>query len=617
MMGWLSSLSFGLPWGLLALPFGLGALLFVYRQQNNAKRVVVPSLFLLREFAAPAHARRRPFFPLRFFFELLLLLLLVAGIAAFSFRGVGKTRLFVIDNSFSMGAFTRSGITRLEQAKQDALLQLSANRGGVTRIFKTNPALVELTREESSTAEIEDAIKSIELSFSDDLLEQAVRRLASSLPADEITLFSDRAYAQATRGRDPFVKLQGVAVQSTDGNVGFLDARVSPQDRSLTVTVLNGNKTQLNLSLQVFTLLVEGDALPEVPLRQVAVSVASDTTKQVELGILPAEVNYFRVALSVTADSGANLHPDDDTIWLALEEERSPIVVVTERSLSELGLDRLRSYLFEKITPERFAQESPTKAAGYIFHKVVPPQLPQGNSLLIMPPTSAILEVRDMAGPAVVSSWTENHPLTRYVRFQDLTLQFLSVIEVPYWAQAFITTTKGVAGIVGTLGEARAVALGFEVFPFQGKQDPLMSIFTLNLFSWLFAEEQAVSYLSVDHVRERVGVNSEVSYLSAEGQTASGDSKIEEFRPGFIRVSEQSGVKHHAVNFFSGEESRVGEQSSLFLDKLDRVKGEKQQTETAGALSQELALLLLMLVIADLVILSAISLLQRLRRGAA
>lgn len=616
-MSWLSSLSFGLPWGLLALPFGLGALLFVYRQQNNAKRLVVPSLFLLHEFAAPAHARRRPFFPLRFFFELLLLLLLVAGIAAFSFRGVGKTRVFVIDNSFSMGAFTRNGITRLEQAKEDALLQLSTKSGGITRIFKTNPALVELTREESSSAEVEDAIRSIELSFSDDLLEQAVRRLASSQPADEITLFSDRSYAQANRAQDPFVKLQGVATQSADGNVGFLNARVSPQDRSLTVTVLNANKTQLNLSLQIFTLLVEGDALPEVPLRQVAVSVPPDATKQVELGVLPTEVNYFRVAISVKADSGANLHPDDDTIWLALEEERLPIVVVADRSLSELGLDRLSSYLFERVTPERFAEERSTRAAGYIFHKVVPPRLPQGSSLLIMPPSSEILEVRDMSGPAVVSSWTQNHPLTRYVRFQDLTLQFLSVIEVPYWAQPFITTTKGTAGIVGTAGDARTVALGFEILPFQGKQDPLMSIFTLNLFSWLFAEEQAVTYLPVEHVRERVGVSSEITYLSTEGQTASRNGKVEEFRPGFIRVSEQSGIRHHAVNFFSGEESRVGEQSPLFLDKLDRIEAKKQQGETAGALSRELALLLLMLVTADLIILSVLSLFQRLRRSAA
>jgi hypothetical protein len=615
MVSWLSSLSFGSPWGLLALPFGLGALLFVYRQQNNAKRLVVPSLFLLREFAAPAYARRRLFFPLRFFFELLLLFLLVAGIAAFSFQGVGKTRLFVLDNSFSMGAFTRSGITRLEQAKQDALLELSANHGGITRVFKTNPALVELTREGSSSAEVEDAIRSMEISFSGDLLEQAVRRLASSLPADEITLFSDRSYAQVSSAQDSFVKLQGVATQSVDGNVGFLDARVSHQDRSLTVTVVNTNKTELNLLLQIFTILVEGNAFPEVLLRQMVVSVAPDATKQVELGVLPAEMNYFRVALSVKDDVGANLHPDDDTVWLALEDKQLPIVVVTQKSLSELGLDTLRSYLFERVTPEQFAQNSFTRAAGYIFHRVVPPKLPPGSSLLIMPPSSDILEVRDMPGPAVVSSWTENHPLTRYVRFQDLTLQFLSVFEVPYWAQPLITTTKGTAGIVGTVGDVKAVALGFEVFPFQGKQAPLMSIFTLNLLSWLFAEEQSVSHLLVEHVRERVGVNGEISYLSTDEQTMGLDNNIEEFRPGLIRVNEQNSTKHYAINFFSGEESRVSEQSPLFLDKLDIVKTEKQQAKTSGLLSQELALLLLTLVTVDLIILSILSVLQRLRRS--
>ena len=96
-----------------------------------------------------------------------------------------------------------------------------------------------------------------------------------------------------------------------------------------------------------------------------------------------------------------------------------------------------------------------------------------------------------------VTSWLESHPLTVYADLHSLVFRRLVTFNEPDWSVPIIGTTNGVAAFAGELKGNKYVALGFEIFPFEGKKAATTSIVTLNAFKWLSGSSLGGGYVSV------------------------------------------------------------------------------------------------------------------------
>jgi hypothetical protein len=142
-------------------------------------------------------------------------------------------------------------------------------------------------------------------------------------------------------------------------------------------------------------------------------------------------------------------------------------------------LDLIAPHEYDKIDRNGYGLE--------IFHYAAPPVLPENPALLVLPPdNNPLVELeRPVARPAV-SSWRDPHPLTRYVNFALFRPAFSrplrprisgeTIIESPAGALVFATEGRGL----------RQLALGFDIFPYLGRENLPVSVFTLNLLDWFF-----------------------------------------------------------------------------------------------------------------------------------
>jgi hypothetical protein len=133
--------------------------------------------------------------------------------------------------------------------------------------------------------------------------------------------------------------------------------------------------------------------------------------------------------------------------------------------------------------------------AGYgleLFHLASPAVLPEAPTLYVLPPASnALVELAKPVVRPLVSSWHEPHPLTRYVNFSLFRPVYArpvrpeaageSVVEIPEGPIVFTTEHAG----------RRQVVLGFDPFPYLGRQNLPMSILTLNVLDWFFEHASA------------------------------------------------------------------------------------------------------------------------------
>jgi hypothetical protein len=140
------------------------------------------------------------------------------------------------------------------------------------------------------------------------------------------------------------------------------------------------------------------------------------------------------------------------------------------------------------VAPEEYHQ---TDRSGYgleIFHFSTPVTLPVNPSLFVLPPdNNPSVKLGAPIARAAASGWRESHPLNRYLNFalfrpayaRPLTPQVAgdTIIESAEGALAFTTERQGKKHLV----------LGFDPFPYLGRENLPMSIFTLNFLDWFIS----------------------------------------------------------------------------------------------------------------------------------
>jgi len=199
-----------------------------------------------------------------------------------------------------------------------------------------------------------------------------------------------------------------------------------------------------------------------------------------------------------------------------------------------------------------------------------------------------------------------------------LSFKKLAPLTRPDWALELISTDLGTAAFAGTYRDRNYLVLGFEIFPYQGRKSPVLSILTLNILKWLSGESLADSSLSVfDRITSVQDIN-EVLYLDSPGaeirtveQTAL-QSDNEQFfpnSPGLLLIkSKKANPLYRAVNFFNDSESNLLINSALDIPDPD---GAFVSTRDKQLLTKGIVLLALILMLLDMILASRSRILQR------
>lgn len=461
-------------YGLLALPL----LLIPYLIRRKPRRVIFSSLLLLTE--PSRRAGSRPLgklrLPLIFFLQLLLLTLLILALGEPVFSVRTSNIAIVLDNSASMqtleGQRTRFA---LAQEKARGLLADLGPAGRVD-LYLTVPRLEKVRGATLAPVEAARALAALApYDLADALIDyqKSLSDLAKERKYDRLFLITDHPAAGQTD------TLRVITVGQPRDNLAVSSFKVSHAswvNRSLEATVEVANYSTKDERIKIA--LHGGNAV--ISNRELLVPAGK--TAQATFTGFSAHPYY-----EVEVDAGDPLPLDNRRIAVPPEAQNLRILGIsprpqalnTLRSIAGINLDLIAPQEYDKIDRRGYSLE--------IFHYATPPVLPENPALFIMPPeNNPLVDLEKPVSRPTVSSWSEPHPLTRYVNFALFRPGFSrplrprvtgeTIIESPAGPLVFATESRGL----------RQLALGFDIFPYLGRQNLPVSVFTLNLLDWFF-----------------------------------------------------------------------------------------------------------------------------------
>lgn len=483
----MSALGFGMTFpALLAIfPVALALLIYAYRRKQAREPVSVGTLLILRKIAGTPSAPRRFVPPPRFFFELLVLALLIAAATGIYLRLPAERLVIVIDNSLGMAAVdtsVSSRLTLLEQAKARAKDLL---RGRLTTsevaVYSVAASTKQLTEGFVGKAAAETAIEGIVPAREEDRLAREVERIIGDHPDSQIFAFSDRPFeVSGDRSRFTGVTL-GRELENVAVSAASLERDASTGSLTVTATVVSFGSSAVEGKLAVESVGAEGSTLLATQTFALAPGQTDTVTiSSLKLGV--GEGIRARIDGPTPAENALSL---DDETFAAAFDETSTVRFVSPAGKEALGLDRIRTMAFEHIAPEQYVSEPSAFSGPYIFHRFVPPELPAGSSLVVMPPPGNPVIPTAPEREGLVTRWDDSDLLLSYINIPLLELRAVRAFDPPHWMREVLATSAGPAILAGESSGRRLLAIGFELFPYEGAASPSSSILLLNALKWL------------------------------------------------------------------------------------------------------------------------------------
>ena len=461
-------------YGLLALPL----LLIPYLIRRKPKRVIFSSLLLFTEPGTRAGGRPlgRLRLPLIFFLQLLLLTLLILALGEPVFSLRVSNVAIVLDNSASMQTLENQQ-TRFALAQEKAR-ELLADLGvtGKVDLYLTAPRLEKVrgaTFEPAEAAGVLIALVPYDLADTSIDYQSSLSQMAKERKYDRVFLITDHPAVGQTdtlrvitvgQPRDNFaVSSFDISHASLVGSRLEATAEVanySSKDERIRIALRGGGAMIASRELPVSagkTAQATFDGFPTYPYYEVEIE-ARDA--------LPLDNRRFAVPPAVQ-----NLR--------ILGVSPRPQALSSLRSISGVTLDLIAPQEYDKIDRSGYGLE--------IFHYATPPVLPANPVLFVLPPDENPLV--DLAKPVsrpVVSSWREPHPLTRYVNFSLFRPPFSRPLRPRISGESIIESPAGVLVFAAQQRGFRQAVLGFDIFPYLGRENLPVSVFTLNLLDWFF-----------------------------------------------------------------------------------------------------------------------------------
>ena len=461
-------------YGLLALPL----LLIPYLIRRKPKRVIFSSLLLFAEPGTRAGGRPlgRLRLPLIFFLQLLLLTLLILALGEPVFSLRASNIAIVLDNSASMQTLENQQ-TRFALAQEKAR-ELLADLGvtGKVDLYLTTPRLEKVrgaTFAPAEAASVLAALTPYDLADTPIDYQSSLSQMAKERKYDRVFLITDHPAAGQTD------TLRVITVGQPRDNFAVSSFNIS--HASLVGPRLEATAEVANYSTK--------DERIRVALRGGGVMIASrdlpvsaGKTAQATFAGLPA-YPYYEVEIeardALPVDNRRFAVPPAAQNLRILGISPRPQALNSLRSIAGVSLDLIAPQEYDKIDRSGYGLE--------IFHYAAPPVLPEKPALFVLPPdNNPLVDLEKPVSRPAVSSWREPHPLTRYVNFALFRPAFSRPLRPRISGEIIIESAAGALVFAAEQRGFRQAVLGFDIFPYLGRENLPVSVFTLNLLDWFF-----------------------------------------------------------------------------------------------------------------------------------
>ena len=469
---------------LLALIPALG---LAYLVRERPRRVVVSSVLAFRTLRARRGRRFGgwPRLDWMFFVEILIIGLAVLAIAGPYVIRTGNPIAVVLDDSAAMQAAAGAGHTRFDAARAALTGALAGEGPGEVTLYLTAPQPHRAGPPFVSAAEASAALS--DLHPSDAPSDQAaLSALLGALASD--TRLRRVIYAGARPLAAP-VPARIEAFAAGDPLPNYAIGSFVLRRESLGQAALHARLTVANFG-------------PAAQTLQVAIAGDGKAVGRAQARLEPGQIGAIEFPnLAPARVYRAELAPSDgfaldNVAWATAGAVKSiSIMFVTPTPADAAGLDALPGISVRVASPSSFSPKDLAVADLAIFEYAVPKEMPPVNTLLVMPPPADPVfgfNVQPTTG-VKVTGWPATGALTDSVNFRLLDLHGGEYLGQHPWLQAIVTGSGGGLMLAGERSGHRIVALGFNPFPYLGRQNLPMSVLTLNALSYLagFSAETA------------------------------------------------------------------------------------------------------------------------------
>ncbi|HET8562625.1 MAG TPA: BatA domain-containing protein, partial [Candidatus Binatia bacterium] len=444
--------------------------------RRRPQRVIFSSLLLFADLSP--QASRRPWGKLRlppmFYLQLLLLVLLILSLGEPVFSVHPSKVAIVLDNSASMQALegTKTRFTLAQEQARGVLTDLAATAR--VDVYVTVPRLEKVLGENFSPSEAAAAIAILEpYDMSDGAADfgTLLSGLAPDQNYDRIFFLTDRP-GQGSRGN-----IRLISVGQPKGNLSISSFQITRS--SLVKSQLEANVEVSNFSPKDEKVKINLKGNDRVlSSRELFVRAGSKAVAIFEG--FPSN-SYYEAEIA-TKDA---LALDNHRFALPPQSDHLRILAISPRPQSLASLRSIPGLSIELISPSEYERSRPTGYSLEIFHYAAPAAVPANNALFVLPPdNNPLVALEKATARSVISGWREGHPLTRYVNFALFRPTYARALKPRGAGQSIIESPEGPLVIALERQEFRYLILGFEPFPYLGKDNLPVSIFTLNLLDW-------------------------------------------------------------------------------------------------------------------------------------
>ena len=543
--------------------FALPLLLVLYLIRRKPRRVVFSSLLLFLG-GQGTQATAKPWGRLRlrpvFFLQLLLLMLLILALAEPVFSVRVSNIAIVMDNSASMQA-EEDGTARIALARDQArrvLGDLSAN--GKVDLFTIVPQLDKINKAPVSPSDAVGLLVGLEpydLADAPTNYADLFNQLTSNHKYERLYFITDRP----VRGQSGAVRV--LTVGKPRDNLAITAFSVSPS--SLVNRRLEASVEVANYSAQDQRVRVtirdngSGSGIANRELKVPAGRTASATFQGL------SDKPYYVAEI----DDNDALSLDNRQFATVANARSLKILAVSPRPQALNSLRAISGVSLTIVAPEDYEKTDRSGFGLEIFHYSTPALLPLNPTLLVLPPDSnPVVELgHPITGP-VASGWRESHPLNRYLNL---------ALFRPTYARPLIPRTAGeiiIESVQGPLAFTiehqvkRLLILGFDPFPYLGRGNLPMSIFTLNFLDWFVSAGGARGRTTGEAVA--FGADQQQSVLTTprgEKQVANPGSTsfTDTFYQGIYQLNRGGEGQLLAINYQSASESDLRDSKPIEL----------------------------------------------------
>jgi hypothetical protein len=299
--------------------------------------------------------------------------------------------------------------------------------------------------------------------------------------------------------------------------------------------------------------------------------VSAGKSAAITIEAIPARPSYEAVI-----DAQDALQLDNRRFAVAPTAANLRILAVSPRPQALASLRAIPGVNLDVIGPNEY-QNTERGAYGLeIFHLAAPAVLARTATLLVLPPDAN--ELVDLARPVsrpTVSGWREPHQLTRYVNFTLFRPAYARPLKAQIPAETVIESPEGPLALAVERQGTRHLVLGFDPFPYLGRDNLPMSIFTLNLIDWFFGQARQSALATGEPLA--LGAQTKSEILTPKGpkklSSPSAKSFAETYYQGVYQITQGAEKKLVAINIQDASESDLRSAAAIEIGGTESSDG--------------------------------------------